>query len=126
MTDYKGYKLPLTPEGFKALRELAGITQAEIARTFLVADRSVRRWDSIDTDYRAPDEISKWIIDMWEWVRGQASAIASARPVAVHGYLPVIKAVVAIVEGGGGHISIGASIDGSVEALRPPHEVWEQ
>jgi len=107
MADYKGYNLPLTPEGFRSLRELAGIPQAKIAQKFGVSDRSVRRWDSVESDYHAPDEVAEWVIDTWEWVKTQAQSIADAEPEVIYGYGPIVKQAVSIIESRGGHVHVG-------------------
>lgn len=58
-------QVPHNKAGFRALRELVGLSQPDIADHFGVQTRSVRRWEHPGTPWGAPD-------DVWEWLESVA------------------------------------------------------
>lgn len=69
MSAHRGRDLPLDPGHFRAMREVAGLTQQDIAQWAGVTDRSARRWDVTHT---TPDEVARFVIDAYEDVREMA------------------------------------------------------
>jgi len=66
----------MNPAHFRTLRELAGLTQADVTAQACVADRTARRWEST---HEAPLAVQEWVRDCWRQVRSAAQAIAEAR-----------------------------------------------
>jgi hypothetical protein len=59
----------MTSAEFRTMRELAGLTQADVAEWAGVADRSVRRWEAGRV---APLEVQDWVRACWLDVLGDA------------------------------------------------------
>jgi len=75
VTTHRGYDLPLDPGHFRAAREVAGLTQQDVAEWADVTDRSARRWD---VTHPAPDEVARWVLDELEKVLADARALLDA------------------------------------------------
>lgn len=82
ITDAEGGVEPLDPAHFRALRELAGLTQQDVAAQADVADRTARRWEATRT---APEDVTLWVLAEWQDVWDAAVELAES---AQDGVLP--------------------------------------
>ena len=126
MTMYKGHRVPLSAETFRAFRELAGLTQPRAAELLSVAERSVRRWESEESDQTPPITVCEWLIDRWEWVRTQAEMIAAKQPEVVWGYGPVVKQVLVAIQNQGGTVHVGADCLGVEHTYQGERLAWAE
>jgi DNA-binding XRE family transcriptional regulator len=63
----------MSPAEFRTLRELAGLTQSDVAAYAGVNERTARRWDRT---LPAPDEVCRWLENKWRIVLETAVQLA--------------------------------------------------
>lgn len=67
----------MDPATFRAYRIASGLSQADIAAIFGVADRSVRRWE---TTHRPPADVVAYVQQTWQRTLATAAELAARTP----------------------------------------------